>query len=124
MGDRPARADDVDRLAPPGDPPPGVRPQTVPMPTTLTRATGTITADFDVLGLARVRLIDAAERDIAAVARQFGLAHEPSAGVADLTIRYVDRRRKEGKSTPEIMRVLKRYVARETFKYLPRHHVA
>src|SRR3989442_1378404 len=40
------------------------------------------------------------------------------------TIRYVERRRKEGKSTPEIMRVLKRYVARETFKYLPRHHVA
>jgi transposase len=36
------------------------------------------------------------------------------------TIRYVERRRKEGKSTPEIMRVLKRYVAREAFKYLPR----
>lgn len=36
------------------------------------------------------------------------------------TIRYVERRRKEGKSTPEIARVLKRYVAREVFKHLPR----
>ncbi|MGZ4681787.1 MAG: transposase, partial [Acidimicrobiales bacterium] len=33
---------------------------------------------------------------------------------------YVDRRRTEGRSTPEIMRSLKRYVARETFKHLPR----
>jgi hypothetical protein len=36
------------------------------------------------------------------------------------TIHYVERRRKEGKSTPEIVRVLKRYVAREVFKHLPR----
>jgi transposase len=36
------------------------------------------------------------------------------------TIRYVERRRKEGKSTPEIVRVLKRYVAREVFRHLPR----
>jgi len=61
------------------------------MPTTLTRATGTVTADFDVLGLARVRMVDGTERDVAAVGRQFGLVPEPSAGVADLTIRYVDR---------------------------------
>lgn len=33
---------------------------------------------------------------------------------------YVQRRLEEGKSKPEIMRVLKRYVARETFRYLPR----
>ena len=33
---------------------------------------------------------------------------------------YVERRRTEGRSTPEIMRSLKRYVARETFKHLPR----
>ena len=33
---------------------------------------------------------------------------------------YVARRRVEGRSTPEIMRSLKRYVARETFKHLPR----
>ena len=33
---------------------------------------------------------------------------------------YVERRRDEGRSTPEIMRSLKRYVARETFKHLPR----
>jgi transposase len=33
---------------------------------------------------------------------------------------YVARRREEGKNTAEIMRCLKRYVARETFKHLPR----
>ncbi|HET7739024.1 MAG TPA: IS110 family transposase [Mycobacterium sp.] len=33
---------------------------------------------------------------------------------------YVERRREEGRTTPEIMRSLKRYVARETFKHLPR----
>ena len=33
---------------------------------------------------------------------------------------YVDRCRGEGKNTAEIMRCLKRYVARETFKHLPR----
>jgi transposase len=39
--------------------------------------------------------------------------HEP-------TQTYVKRRRDEGRTTPEIMRSLKRYVARETFKHLPR----
>jgi transposase len=33
---------------------------------------------------------------------------------------YVERRTKEGKSKPEIIRCLKRYVARETFELLPR----
>jgi transposase len=33
---------------------------------------------------------------------------------------YVARRRAEGKNTPEIMRCLKRFVARETYKHLPR----
>ncbi len=36
------------------------------------------------------------------------------------TRRYVARRRDEGLSTPEIMRCLKRYVARQVFKELPR----
>ena len=35
------------------------------------------------------------------------------------TRRYVARRRAEGLNTPEIMRCLKRYVARQTFKHLP-----
>lgn len=39
--------------------------------------------------------------------------HEP-------TKNYVQRRRDEGKGSLEIMRCLKRYVARETFKHLPR----
>lgn len=34
---------------------------------------------------------------------------------------YVTRRRQEGLSTKEIIRVLKRYVAREVYKHLPRH---
>jgi transposase len=38
----------------------------------------------------------------------------------DRTRTYVTRRRDEGLSTREIMRCLKRYVARETFKHLPR----
>jgi transposase len=33
---------------------------------------------------------------------------------------YVERRLAEGKSKPEIIRILKRYVAREVFRYLPR----
>jgi transposase len=33
---------------------------------------------------------------------------------------YVERRTKEGLSKPEIMRVLKRYVAREVYRHLPR----
>ena len=37
----------------------------------------------------------------------------------DETCRYVSRRRAEGRSTPEIMRCLKRYVARQVFKHLP-----
>jgi transposase len=36
------------------------------------------------------------------------------------TRRYVERRTKEGLSKREIMRCLKRYVARELFAYLPR----
>jgi transposase len=37
----------------------------------------------------------------------------------DETRRYVSRRRAQGRSTPEIMRCLKRYVARQVFKHLP-----
>ena len=33
---------------------------------------------------------------------------------------YVERRLKEGRSKPEIIRILKRYVAREVFHHLPR----
>jgi hypothetical protein len=36
------------------------------------------------------------------------------------TRRYVMRRRAQGLNTGEIMRCLKRYVARQTFKHLPR----
>lgn len=41
-------------------------------------------------------------------------------GSDDRTRVYVQRRLDEGLSKPEIMRVLKRYVARETYKHLPR----
>jgi hypothetical protein len=33
---------------------------------------------------------------------------------------YVARRRNEGRTTAEIVRMLKRYVAREVYKQLPR----
>ncbi len=33
---------------------------------------------------------------------------------------YMERRLKEGRSKPEIIRVLKRYVAREVYRHLPR----
>ena len=36
---------------------------------------------------------------------------------------YVTRRRQEGLSTKETIRVLKRYVAREVYKQLPRHQL-
>lgn len=36
------------------------------------------------------------------------------------TRRYVERRLAEGKSKTEIIRILKRYVAREIYRYLPR----
>jgi len=42
------------------------------------------------------------------------IAHDPDTRV------YFDRRVKEGKSKAEVIRILKRYVARETYKYLPR----
>jgi transposase len=41
-------------------------------------------------------------------------------GHDEVTRAYVTRRRDEGRNTAEIMRSLKRYVARETFKALPR----
>jgi transposase len=36
------------------------------------------------------------------------------------TRKYVARRLAEGRSKPEIIRILKRYVAREVYKHLPR----
>ncbi len=46
------------------------------------------------------------------------MGHDP------LTRDYVERRTKEGRTKPEIMRCLKRYVAREVFDLLPREHAA
>jgi hypothetical protein len=47
--------------------------------------------DFDIHGLARIRLIDAARSDVAVVSRQIGL--QPSAVVhqADIVLRFVER---------------------------------
>jgi transposase len=42
------------------------------------------------------------------------MAHDPE------TITYFERKTKEGRSKPEIIRLLKRYVAREVYRYLPR----
>jgi transposase len=42
------------------------------------------------------------------------------AGSDPRTRDYIERRMKEGLSRPEVFRVLKRYVAREVYRYLPR----
>jgi transposase len=42
------------------------------------------------------------------------IAHDPE------TKAYFERKLKEGRSKPEIIRLLKRYVAREVYRYLPR----
>ncbi len=48
--------------------------------------------DFDLRGLATIRLLDATPADVAAVGRQLGLLPAAAAtGEADLTIRFVDR---------------------------------
>jgi hypothetical protein len=48
------------------------------------------TVDFDLHGLARIRLIEAAPADIRTVARQVGPIQAPVSGDADITIRFVD----------------------------------
>jgi transposase len=65
----------------------------------------------------RFRLSRAGDRQANAALYRIVLTrmrHDPQ------TRTYVTRRRTEGLNTPEIMRCLKRYVARETFKHLPR----
>jgi transposase len=42
------------------------------------------------------------------------LAHDPE------TRAYFERRTKDGRSNKDIIRILKRYVAREVYHYLPR----
>jgi transposase len=42
------------------------------------------------------------------------IAHDPQTGA------YFERKHQEGRSKPEIVRLLKRYVAREVYRYLPR----
>ncbi len=65
----------------------------------------------------RVRLNHGGDRHANATLYQIVLTRMSS---DDETRNYVRRRRVEGLSTREIMRCLKRYVARQTFKYLPR----
>jgi hypothetical protein len=48
------------------------------------------TVDFDLHGLASVRLLGAAPEDIAAVTRQLGLLPSPLHGQPDIVIRFVD----------------------------------
>ena len=65
----------------------------------------------------RVRLNHGGDRHANAALYQIVLTRMSS---DDETRNYVRRRRAEGLSTREIMRCLKRYVARQTFKHLPR----
>ena len=65
----------------------------------------------------RVRLNHGGDRHANAALYQIVLTRMSS---DDETRNYVRRRRAEGLSTREIMRCLKRYVACQTFKHLPR----
>ena len=65
----------------------------------------------------KVRLNHGGDRQANAVLYQIVLTRMSSDAE---TRNYVRRRRAEGLSTREIMRCLKRYVARQTFKHLPR----
>jgi transposase len=65
----------------------------------------------------RVRLNHGGDRQANAALYQIVLTRMSSDAE---TRNYVRRRRAEGLSTREIMRCLKRYVARQTFKHLPR----
>jgi transposase len=65
----------------------------------------------------RVRLNHGGDRQANAALYQIVLTRMSS---DPQTRNYVRRRRGEGLSTREIMRCLKRYVARQTFKHLPR----
>jgi transposase len=65
----------------------------------------------------RVRLSHGGDRNANAALYQIVLTRMSS---DPATRNYVRRRRAEGLSTREIMRCLKRYVARQTFKHLPR----
>jgi hypothetical protein len=49
------------------------------------------TVDFDLHGLARVRLVDAGAGEVAAVRRQLGPIEADVAGDADIVVRFVDR---------------------------------
>lgn len=50
-----------------------------------------MSVDFDLHGCVRVRLEGAEPRDVATVARQLGPIAAPSAGEADVTVRFVER---------------------------------
>ena len=49
------------------------------------------TVDFNLHGLAGVRLLDASPGDVAAVSRQLGLVAAPFTGEPDLAVRFVDK---------------------------------
>lgn len=49
-----------------------------------------LAVDFDLHGLARIRLLGAGSREVTAVRRQLGPIEAPVEGDADLTIRFVD----------------------------------
>ena len=52
---------------------------------------GSNAVDYDVHGLARIRLVDASASDLAAVTRQLGPVQAPLAGEPDIVVRFVER---------------------------------
>src|SRR5689334_13048180 len=47
--------------------------------------------DFDLHGLAGIRLVDPSPRDVEAVTRQLGPIQAPLSGPPDIVVRFVDR---------------------------------
>jgi hypothetical protein len=56
-----------------------------------TNGHGSQQVDFDLHGLAGIRLVNAAPHDVAAVARQLGPIQAPLKGQPDIIVRFVDR---------------------------------
>lgn len=70
-----------------------MRPSAMSMtrPAPVTRARAREGVDFDLHGLAGIRLLDPSPTDVAAVRRQLGLAHVQLEREPDIVIRFVDR---------------------------------
>ena len=52
--------------------------------------------DYDLHGIARIRLVGASAGDVAAVSRQLGRIRAPAAGEPDIVVRFVEQLQRTG----------------------------